>query len=71
MRPRVLAVAEEISKEIATFTPAFYSGADCALLAEALSRAEEACAGARARAAARAVARAICPWRGADPTKPG
>jgi hypothetical protein len=53
--PRVLAVAEELCREIESFTPALYSGADCALLAEALSKTEKACAGARARAAARAV----------------
>jgi hypothetical protein len=56
MVPRVLAVAEELCREIERFVPALYSGADCALLAEALSRAEKACAGGRARAAARAVA---------------
>jgi hypothetical protein len=37
-------------------SPPCTRGADCALLAEALSRAEKACAGGRARAAARAVA---------------
>ena len=55
MVPRVLAVAEQLCREIESFTPALYSGADCALLAEALSKTEKACAGARARAAARAV----------------
>ncbi|MGA3217463.1 MAG: HNH endonuclease signature motif containing protein [Acidimicrobiales bacterium] len=56
MVPRVLAVAEELCKEIAGFDPSLYSGTDCALLAEALSRTEKACSGARTRAAARAVA---------------
>ena len=56
MPERVLAVAEEICREMEAFSPALYSGADCARLAEALSRAEKACAGGRARAAARAVA---------------
>jgi hypothetical protein len=48
--------AVELCRHIAAFDPALYSGADCAALAEVLSRAEKACAGARARAAARAVA---------------
>ena len=56
MLARVLAAAEQLCREIKDFTPALYSGADCARLAEALSRAEKACAGGRARAAARAVA---------------
>ena len=51
----VLTAAEELCREIASFDPAAYSGADCALLAEALSKTEKACSGARARAAARAV----------------
>jgi hypothetical protein len=53
---RVAELAQELCTEITTFDPALYSGADCALLAEALARTEKACAGARARAAARAVA---------------
>jgi len=53
---RVLVAAEELCNEIESFSPALYSGADCALLAEALAKTEKACAGARARAAARAVA---------------
>ncbi len=55
MEPRVRAVAEELCREIESFTPALYSGADCAVLAEVLSRAEKACSGGRARAAARAI----------------
>ncbi|MGP8206922.1 MAG: hypothetical protein ACLQVK_12885 [Acidimicrobiales bacterium] len=54
MSERVLAVAEELCREIESFDPALYSGADRALLAEALARTEKACGGARARAAARA-----------------
>ena len=54
MSARVLAVAEELCREIESFDPALYSGADRALLAEALARTEKACGGARARAAARA-----------------
>jgi len=56
MDGRVRAVAEELCREISGFDPALYSGADCAVLAEALAQTEKACAGARARAAARAVA---------------
>jgi hypothetical protein len=56
VEPRLRAVAEELCREIAGFDPALYSGADCAVLAEALSKTEKACAGARARAGARAVA---------------
>ena len=53
MSERVLAVAEELCREIESFDPALYSGADRALLAEALARTEKACGG-PARAAARA-----------------
>lgn len=56
MRCRVLTAADEFCQAVAGFDPAAYSGQDCAELAEVLSRAEKACAGARARAAARAVA---------------
>ncbi len=56
MGRRVAELAQELCTEITTFDPALYSGADCALLAEALAKTEKACAGARARAAARAVA---------------
>ena len=51
----VAELAQELCTEITTFDPALYSGAGCALLAEALARTEKACAG-PARAAARAVA---------------
>ena len=47
MSARVLAVAEELCREIESFDPALYSGADRALLAEALARTEKACGGAR------------------------
>jgi hypothetical protein len=56
MGARIGAIAEELCREIAAFDPALCSGAGCALLAEALSKTEKACAGARSRAAARAVA---------------
>jgi hypothetical protein len=56
VRSTVLTASEDLCREVASFDPAVYSGEDCAVLAEVLSRAEKACAGARARAAARAVA---------------
>lgn len=56
MKARVLAAAKIFGEALAAFNPALLSGADCAELAEALSKTEKACAGARARAAARAVA---------------
>ncbi len=45
MVSRVLVAAEELCNEIESFSPALYSGADCALLAEALAKTEKACAG--------------------------
>jgi hypothetical protein len=55
VRLGVLAAVEVLCGEIAVFDPSLYSGADCVQLAEALSKAGKACAGATARAAARAV----------------
>ena len=52
MSVRVLAVAEELCREIESVDPALYSGADRALLAEALARTEKAWGGARAAARA-------------------
>lgn len=56
MPSRALAAARDLCNAVAGFDPAAYSGEGCAELAEVLSRAEKACAGARARVAARAVA---------------
>jgi hypothetical protein len=52
---RLSELAGQLGREISAFDPALYSGADCALLAEVLSKTAKACAGAAARAAARAV----------------
>ncbi len=51
----VLAAAEELRQALAGFDPKLLSGADCAVVAEALALTENACAAVRALAAARAI----------------
>ena len=51
----VLGAAEALRAVLARFDPAVVPGPDCAVVAEALARAEKACAGARARAGAKAI----------------
>ena len=54
MAAEFLSVLAELSRTLAAFDPALYTGADCAAIAEALASHEKVCAGARVRAALRA-----------------
>ena len=54
MAPRFLALAKELRDELAAAEPAWFSGEECAFLAQAVATTEKACGAARARFAARA-----------------